>query len=114
VDSLYRVPRIESALRRVREAADAPDTRARIRSAMSDHFGYPNSVCTHPDDTRREVLRWSTMLSSCVDLTTGEYLIAPGNPCSHPYEQVPWNLYDGPAGIAEPTVPTSSLARSQS
>ena len=30
---------------------------------------------------------------SIVDLTTGEYLIAPGNPCEHPYEALPWNLY---------------------
>jgi len=101
VDSLYRVPRLESALGHVRTAADTSESRERIRSAMSDHFGYPHSVCTHPDETDAEVLRWSTLLASCVDLTTGEYLIAAGQPCSNPFLPIPWNLYDGPVVQAD-------------
>ena len=90
-DSLFRVPRVEGHLRRARAAGSTTETRAVIASALSDHFAYPNSVCTHPDP--RDGGRWETIASSIVDLTTGEYLIAPGNPCEHGYEALPWNLY---------------------
>jgi len=38
--------------------------------------------------------QWSTVLSSLVDLTTGDYRVAAGTPCEHDYELVPFNLYD--------------------
>ncbi|GAA2214088.1 C45 family autoproteolytic acyltransferase/hydolase [Nonomuraea monospora] len=97
-DSLVRVPRAEGGLRTVREASGSDEARKRIRAAMSDHLGHPESLCTHPDPARPAVERWATLLSSCVDLTTGDYLIAAGTPCDHEYERVPWNLYDGPEG----------------
>ena len=106
VDSLYRVPRLEQALGDVRFADGTAETRRRIGAAVSDHFGHPHSVCTHADPATPAIMQWSTLLSSCVDLTTGEYLIAAGQPCSAPYLPVPWNLYDGPAGV----VPTSQPA----
>ncbi|MGH3516136.1 MAG: C45 family autoproteolytic acyltransferase/hydrolase [Haloechinothrix sp.] len=96
VDSLYRVPRAEQGLARCREAADTSGVRKQVREAMSDHVGYPESVCTHPDHDMPSVMRWSTLLSSCVDLTTGDYLITSGQPCRADYELLPWNLYDGP------------------
>jgi isopenicillin-N N-acyltransferase like protein len=101
-DSLFRVPRAESGLRAVREASGTDEARKRIRLAMSDHLGYPESLCTHPDPAQPAVRRWATLLSSCVDLTTGDYLIAAGTPCDHEYERVPWNLYDGPHGEVTP------------
>ncbi|WP_433436929.1 C45 family autoproteolytic acyltransferase/hydolase [Nonomuraea sp. CA-141351] len=101
-DSLFRVPRAEGGLRAVREASGTDEARKRIRLAMSDHLGYPESLCTHPDETQPAVKRWATLLSSCVDLTTGDYLIAAGTPCDHEYERVPWNLYDGPHGETTP------------
>jgi isopenicillin-N N-acyltransferase-like protein len=97
-DSLFRVPRAEGGLRAVRLASGTDESRKRIRQAMSDHLGHPESLCTHPDETRPAVQRWATLLSSCVDLTTGDYLIAAGTPCDHEYERVPRNLYDGPYG----------------
>ena len=60
---------------------------------MSDHLGHPDSLCAHPDDRLPEIDQWSTTLSSCVDLTTGDYLIAAGPPCENAYELVPFNLY---------------------
>ncbi|RVX46825.1 isopenicillin-N N-acyltransferase-like protein [Nonomuraea polychroma] len=101
-DSLFRVPRAEGGLRLVREASGTDEARKRIRAAMSDHLGHPESLCTHPDPTQPAVKRWATLLSSCVDLTTGDYLIAAGTPCDHEYERVPWNLYDGPHGEVTP------------
>jgi isopenicillin-N N-acyltransferase-like protein len=63
-----------------------------IGDALSDHFAYPNSVCTHPDP--RDGGRWETVAAAIVDLTTGDYLISPGNPCETGFEPLPWNLYD--------------------
>jgi isopenicillin-N N-acyltransferase-like protein len=95
-DSLFRVPRARDALARVRGTADRDSVLDGIRTAMSDHLGYPESVCTHPDERRPAVRRWSTLLSSCVDLTTGDYFVTNGTPCDHPYEKLPWNVFDGP------------------
>jgi isopenicillin-N N-acyltransferase-like protein len=91
VDSLYRAPRVEHHLRRARAASSAEEVRGVIADALSDHFSFPNSVCAHPDD--RDGGMWETVASAVVDLTTGEYLVAGGNPCEHRYEPLPWNLY---------------------
>ncbi|MFI6581202.1 C45 family autoproteolytic acyltransferase/hydolase [Embleya sp. NPDC050493] len=97
-DSLLRVPRAEAGLRRCRDAGDPAETRKLIHAAMSDHLGHPESLCTHPDPARPAVRQWATLLSSCVDLTTGEYRVTAGTPCDHEYELLPWNLHDGPGG----------------
>jgi isopenicillin-N N-acyltransferase-like protein len=92
-DSLIRVPRARKGLAEAAVAEKPEDVRTAIHAAMSDHLGYPDSLCAHPDERLPEVERWSTTLSSCVDLTTGEYFVAPGSPCENPYELVPFNLY---------------------
>ncbi len=91
VDSLYRAPRVERILRQARDAATTEEVRRVIARALSDHFSYPNSVCAHPDP--RDAQQWETVASVFADLTTGEYLVAPGNPCKHDYKPLPWNLY---------------------
>ena len=97
VDSLYRVPRIEAGLRRARTAQTVDEFRAAVRATMSDHFSAPNSVCCHPDPRDHELDRYSTVISSLVDLTSGEYLLTHGLPCENDYQMLPWNVYDGPA-----------------
>jgi isopenicillin-N N-acyltransferase-like protein len=102
-DSIYRAERIERVLGRSREATTGEAMRALIREAMSDHFGYPSSVCNHPNPADPWYDQNETVASSVVDLTTGEYWIAHGNPCEHDYELLPWNLYDSatePAAVA--------------
>jgi isopenicillin-N N-acyltransferase-like protein len=69
------------------------DVRTAIRTAMSDHLGHPDSLCAHPDPRLPEIDRWSTFLSSCVDLTSGEYFLTYGPPCESSYELMPFNLY---------------------
>ncbi|WP_067546050.1 C45 family autoproteolytic acyltransferase/hydolase [Nocardia crassostreae] len=96
VDSLIRVPQARRTLGRVRYATTGAAVRDRIRAAMSDHLGYPESLCTHPDERRPAVRHWSTLLSSCVDLTAGEYYLTNGTPCANEYEKLPWNVFDGP------------------
>ncbi|MFJ1702053.1 C45 family autoproteolytic acyltransferase/hydolase [Kitasatospora sp. NPDC088346] len=98
VDSLYRVPLIEAALRRARDLREPEDVRGVIEQALGDHFGLPHSVCNHPDPHTDPLLQTSTIASNIVDLTTGEYHVAAGLPCGTPYRPLPWNIYDGPGG----------------
>lgn len=93
-DSLLRLPRVEAGLARVAMAESPEESYAFVREAMSDHIGFPEGVCTHPHPDSPPVKQWSTLLSSCVDLTTGEYRVANGFPCETEYEVLPWNLYD--------------------
>jgi isopenicillin-N N-acyltransferase like protein len=95
-DSLYRAERIEAVLARAREAKTPEQLRALLREALSDHFGRPDSVCNHPNDNDPWFDQNETVASSIVDLTTGEYWIAHGNPCENEYELLPWSLYDAP------------------
>ncbi|MEV1081559.1 C45 family peptidase [Streptomyces sp. NPDC050211] len=95
-DSLVRVPRAEDGLRLLREATGPDESRKLIKQAMSDHLGFPESLCTHADPRKPEVRHWSTLVSSCVDLTAGDYHVTAGTPCDREYQHLPWNLYDGP------------------
>ncbi|MEV0529425.1 C45 family peptidase [Streptomyces sp. NPDC050439] len=97
-DSLVRVPRAEQGLGALRSSTGADESRKIIKQAMSDHLGHPESLCTHPDPRRPEVKHWSTLVSSCVDLTVGDYHVTAGTPCDRDYQHMPWNLYDGPYG----------------
>jgi isopenicillin-N N-acyltransferase-like protein len=90
-DSLFRVPRVEGHLRRARGTTTTEETREVIADALSDHFAYPNSVCTHPDP--RDGGRWTTVAAAYSDLTTGDYMVSHGNPCENGFETLPWNLY---------------------
>lgn len=96
IDSLFRVPRLREGLLACREAGNTEEVRSLIRAALSDHLGHPKSICAHPDPAELPGEQVSTLLSSLVDLTTGEYMVAPGMPCQRDYELVPWNVYDGP------------------
>jgi isopenicillin-N N-acyltransferase-like protein len=93
-DSLVRVPQARKGLRNAARAEKSVDVRTAVHAAMSDHLGHPDSLCAHPDDRLPAIEQWSTTVSSCVDLTSGEYYLAPGSPCEHPYELMPFNLYE--------------------
>jgi isopenicillin-N N-acyltransferase like protein len=95
-DSLVRVPRAEDGLRLLREATGPDESRKLIKQAMSDHLGFPESLCTHADPRTPEIKHWTTLVSSCVDLTAGDYHVTAGTPCDREYQHLPWNLYDGP------------------
>jgi isopenicillin-N N-acyltransferase-like protein len=106
LDSLYRTPRVEEGLSRIRvDGTSEEAVHDIVRTTMSDHFSHPNAVCQHVDPRRHELDRYSTIVSSLVDLTTGAYRLTPGLPCRHSYQQVPWNLFDGPGSEDRPHVP---------
>ena len=92
-DSLIRAERVERTLRRARETSGSAEMHALIVEALSDHLGYPNSVCNHPDP--RAPRTFETLASLIVDLTTGEFWVAGGTPCTTAFELLPWNLYEG-------------------
>jgi isopenicillin-N N-acyltransferase-like protein len=97
-DSLYREPIVRRGMTAVRAAADSAAVRKQVQATMSDHFGLPGAVCEHPDPDQPAIRRSMTMVSSLVDLTTGEYRVLSGNPCAGEYELLPWNVNDGPGG----------------
>lgn len=97
VDSLYRGYRVRQGLSRCRGLSDPAAVRAAVHETMSDHFSAPNSVCTHPDPDDHPLDAYVTVASSLVDLTTGEYRVAAGPPCTNEYQLIPRNVYDGPA-----------------
>lgn len=103
-DSLIRAERVERALRRAPDARTSEAMRALIVEALSDHLGHPNSVCNHPDPCAPRT--FETLASLIVDLTTGEFWVAGGNPCSTEFELLPWNLYED-ADPVEPRVATA-------
>jgi len=92
-DSLYRVWRLRQALKACRRAGDGDGMAPTIATALSDHFGYPDAVCAHADERAAPLARWQTLTSSIIDLTTGEWRLAAGPPCSHDFVPLPWNLY---------------------
>jgi isopenicillin-N N-acyltransferase-like protein len=108
VDSLYRGPRLTDLLR-TGLAAGRPviDT---VAHALGDHFGHPHGLCRHPDPQEAVPVRSMTIASSLVDLTTGEYRVAIGQPCTGEFQTLPWNVYDG---SAEPSDRTAGFAAHQ-
>src|SRR5438445_1970226 len=94
VNSLWRLPRLTEGLRAAKRPGDSAEVRGAIGAALRDHFGYPNSVCKHGDEASQGTDLNQTIASSIVDLTTGEYWLAAGNPCEGEYRKLPWNIYD--------------------
>lgn len=92
VDSIYRVSQLERLLRTTVGSGSTEEVRRGVKLALANHLSYPQSLCAHasrvegPDG-------WLTIASSLVDLTTGEYFLAAGNPCKVTHEKLPWNLY---------------------
>lgn len=105
VNSLWRLPRLTEGLRAAKRPGSSESVRGAIGAALRDHFAYPNSVCKHGDANTQGTDINQTIASSIVDLTTGEYWLAAGNPCEGEYERLPWNLYD--ASVAREAAPAA-------
>jgi isopenicillin-N N-acyltransferase-like protein len=102
VNSLWRLPRLTEGLRKAKGAAGSEGTRAAIAGALRDHFGYPDAVCKHGNERSVGTDRNQTIASSIVDLTTGEYRLAAGNPCEREHRLLPWRLYEDAAAPERP------------
>jgi isopenicillin-N N-acyltransferase like protein len=92
-DSLYRDRRAERLLRENTRKIGIKE----VMNLFKDHFGYPRSICRHPDPQMAEGDRWQTNASVIMDLTSRVLWVAPGPPCEHGYRRL---TFDGPESVA--------------
>ncbi|OGP48306.1 MAG: hypothetical protein A3K30_07550 [Deltaproteobacteria bacterium RBG_13_51_10] len=59
-----------------------------IASIMSDHFGYPHSICRHRAAGVHPYEQWESLTSIIMDLTAGNMHYSCGPPCSNPHELI--------------------------
>jgi isopenicillin-N N-acyltransferase-like protein len=65
--------------------SEAPVNVAQIQQLLSDHDGYPTSICRHPNDD--PATGWQrSVVSVIVEPAAGRMYLTRGNPCENPYE----------------------------
>jgi isopenicillin-N N-acyltransferase-like protein len=82
VDTLYRDWRLKSLLKSKMGHISAED----IRAALSDHFGYPRSICRHKEPEMKASEMLQTVGSIIMDLNRGKIIVAAGCPCEADYK----------------------------
>lgn len=88
-NTLYRASRI----RRLLSGKGAPVSLEDMKAATRDHFGYPNAICRHPDETQPPAKRTMTTGAVLIDLDSRVMHVANGPPCTYPY--VPFAIDGG-------------------
>jgi isopenicillin-N N-acyltransferase like protein len=58
-----------------------------IMRTLKDHFGFPRSICRHPDEKEAGKDRWRTNASVIMDLGARVLWLAEGPPCQHDYQR---------------------------
>ncbi len=81
-DTLYRAERLDRLLRADLGVLDP----TLIKTALTDHFGKPNSICRHVNPVDPPAKAGQTNASVVIDLNAREMLVSNGPPCSNPYE----------------------------
>src|SRR5207247_10474076 len=70
---------------RILESDSRPVTLDQIKQLLSDHEGYPTSICRHPNDD--PVTGWQrSVVSVILEPAVGRMHLSRGNPCENPYE----------------------------
>ena len=82
-DSLYRHQRVRDLLEPKLGRITVED----VQQALTDHVGYPRSVCRHPEGPEGTNQTMS-IASVVMDLGARVMYVASGPPCSHPYRAV--------------------------
>lgn len=59
-----------------------------IKKVLQDHFGYPDSLCRHRNESSHFYEQWETVTSMIIDLTNRKMLYTSGPPCSQAYEEI--------------------------
>jgi isopenicillin-N N-acyltransferase-like protein len=80
-NTLYRASRIRRLLARTAGAITVAD----MKAAAQDHFGLPNAICRHPDETQPSAKRTMTTGAVLIDLEARTMHVANGPPCTYPY-----------------------------
>jgi isopenicillin-N N-acyltransferase-like protein len=79
-DTLRRAPRIRALAAEGRAAGVAG-----LQEALSDHDGYPDSICRHA--TAVDVRTWTTVASAIMDLDRRRMWLAAGPPCEGEFHE---------------------------
>jgi isopenicillin-N N-acyltransferase like protein len=93
-DSLYRTQRLRGRLRAIMQAPETIGPGS-LSGCLADHAGLPDSVCRHPNPQDPPSERWITLASSIVDMRSGTWWLAPGQPCETRREAIAWNVFSG-------------------
>lgn len=79
--SIPRKARAEAML----DTCDGTATLEKVKEILSDHDGYPTSICRHPNDD--PATGWQrSVISMIVEPSEGRMHVTRGNPCEKPYE----------------------------
>lgn len=79
--TLYRANRLDRLLRKDIGRLDIPE----FRAALSDHFGSPNAICRHPNESQPEARRTMTNAAVVIDLAERVMHVANGPPCCNDF-----------------------------
>jgi isopenicillin-N N-acyltransferase-like protein len=79
--TLYRNTRLDRLLRKDLGHLDM----GHFAAALSDHFGYPNAICRHPDDRLPAAKQTMTNAAFVIDLDDRVMHVADGPPCEHAF-----------------------------
>jgi isopenicillin-N N-acyltransferase-like protein len=76
-------------LQRLRALIDErhPASPEDLMDIMRDHESAPQSICLHPDPEEGEEAS-ACMFSMVCDMGAGRMWVAPGNPCTSPYDEI--------------------------
>jgi isopenicillin-N N-acyltransferase like protein len=79
IQSHARKRRIENLIAKVEGSVEA------LKSLLSDHEGYPRSICRHANDDP-DFGFWCTVFALIIDPAGRRMHISRGTPCNHPFE----------------------------
>lgn len=88
IQSYSRQSRIDRLMTGERSAVAMTDDASivdEIKRSLSDHDGYPRSICRHVNDDQ-PVGFWQTVFSVIIEPESQRMQITRGTPCDHPYE----------------------------
>jgi isopenicillin-N N-acyltransferase-like protein len=90
VDTLYRNWRLNQLLAPLTGKITLDD----LKETLRDHFGYPRSICRHPDEDpnlkQSELIQ--TVGSIILDLNSGQIEFAAGPPCQSVYQSFQFEM----------------------
>jgi isopenicillin-N N-acyltransferase-like protein len=83
ISSIIRYNRARKLFRRELGKVDL----STFKQILSDHVGYPESICRHPDPAQDEEEQTMSIFSAVFDLTNRAAWICAGNPCEGSFEK---------------------------
>jgi isopenicillin-N N-acyltransferase-like protein len=87
-NSIYRDRRAEALLRKKTGKVKVKE----MMEVLEDHFGFPRSICRHPDGKKAEKDRWRTNASVVMDLNAKALWLAIGPPCQYAYHRFTFDV----------------------